>query len=148
MLGKDIFFATFATPAFAALTTAVAAPAAAFATPVAAFAAPAAAFLIPVLAVVMAEFATFAAFVILAVVAPRILFFGAVLNKFFGVLLDKFFESEFRVLVGPLLKREIRLLFCGDTFFEVVGGEIDKLFFLLIAFDMVEAKLLISIVRG
>lgn len=89
-----------------------------------------------------------AAFVILAVVAPSILFFGLVPNKFFGVLLDKFFESEFRVLVGPLLKREIRLLFCGDTFFEVVGGKIDKLFFLLIAFDMVEAKLLISIVRG
>ena len=72
-----------------------------------------------------------AAFVILAVVAPSILFFGLVPNKFFGVLLDKFFESEFRVLVGPLLKREIRLLFCGDTFFEVVGGKIDKLFFLL-----------------
>ena len=47
MLGRDIFFATFDTPAFAALATAVAAPAAAFATPVAAF-------LIPV----AAEFAT------------------------------------------------------------------------------------------
>ena len=43
-----------------------------------------------------------------------------------------------------MLKREIRLLFCGDTFFEVVGGKIDKLFFLLIAFDMVEAKLLMT----
>lgn len=79
------------------------------------------------------------------------MFFGVGVDRFFGALLDRFFESVFRVLVGPLLKREIRLLFCGedeDKFFDVAGGARPKLFFLFIAFVMVEAKLLISIFRG
>jgi hypothetical protein len=83
-------------------------------------------------------------------IAPRIPFFEL---EVVPVLFDNFFDNELRVFIGPLLKREIRLLFCGvesGTFLEVRGGEgkegaADKLFFLLSAFVMLEAKLLISI---
>jgi hypothetical protein len=75
-------------------------------------------------------------------------FLEALVAMFFEpsvALPDRFLESEFRVLVGPLLKREMRLLFCGaEMFFEVVGGA-TRLFFLFIALVMFEAKLLISI---
>jgi hypothetical protein len=96
------FFAAFVSPD-AALVKPVVTDFAAFVTPV--VTAPAA-FVTPVVAVVIAEFATLAAFVTPAVAAPRILFFEPSV-----ALLERFFEREFSVLVGPLLKREIRLLF-------------------------------------
>lgn len=135
--------------AVAAFETPLVTACAAFATPVVAVViAEFAAFATPVVALLIAEFAAFAAFATPAVAAPKILFLEPRV-----VLPERFFEREFRVVVGPLLKREIRLLFCGEEMFFEVNGAVGaiaagaaRLFFLFIAFVMFEARLLISIV--